>query len=137
MTNPDSRFVPRTLALEDQGRGDMLPMAEALAFVCTLRTSGQTPGAVLAADYDCPTIDKLEGEAAGSAEARRLHLPTSLRSTAPGAMTEPGIKVLLIEDDPTDSLWLKKTLAAARLIPFQVTQVTRLSTALQSLAAEH
>ena len=45
--------------------------------------------------------------------------------------------ILLVEDEPTDAFLLHETLATAKLVPFQVTQVTRLSAALQHLAAEH
>src|SRR5207244_12858797 len=61
----------------------------------------------------------------------------SLRAAMEVAMAERGIKVLLVEDEPTDAFLLHETLATAKLVPFQVTQVTRLSAALQHLAAEH
>jgi signal transduction histidine kinase/HPt (histidine-containing phosphotransfer) domain-containing protein len=52
-------------------------------------------------------------------------------------MAEHGIKVLLVEDDPTDGFLLQETLAVAQCVPFRVTQVTRCSAAAQHLAAEH
>src|SRR2546430_4544680 len=101
MRNPGSRFAPRTLAMQDERHGDMIVIAEALALLCTLGTSGNAPYAVLASDYDRPT--DVEEEAA-----------------------ERGIKVLLVEDDPTDGFLLQQTLATAKFVPFQITQVTQL-----------
>jgi signal transduction histidine kinase len=51
-------------------------------------------------------------------------------------MAEPTIKVLLVEDDPTDGFLLQETLAAAQCVPFHVTQVNRCSVAAQHLATE-
>jgi two-component system cell cycle sensor histidine kinase/response regulator CckA len=105
--------------------------------VCGLWELVSTSTDSLASDYDRPAVAGFEGEAAGSTDARWPLKPASLRATTQGAMAERGIKVLLVEDDPTDSFLLQETLAAAKLVPFQVTQVTRLSSALQHLAAEH
>src|SRR5437899_12724037 len=112
MRNPGSRFAPRTLAMQDEKHGDMIAIAEALALLCTLGTDGNAPYAVLASDYDHPP--DVEEDAA-----------------------ERGIKVLLVEDDPTDGFLLQQTLDTAKVVPFQITQVTQLSAASQHLAAEH
>jgi PAS domain S-box-containing protein len=99
--------------MQDERHDDMIPIAEALALLCTLGTYGNAPYAVLASGYDRPTIDDVE------------------------AAAERGIQVLLVEDDPADGLLLQAILAAAKFVLFQVTQVTQLSAALQHLAAEH
>src|SRR5919108_81179 len=112
MRNPGSRFAPRTPAMQDARHGDMIPIAEALALLCTLGTYGNAPYAVLASDDGRPT--GVEGDAA-----------------------ERGIKVLLVEDNPTDGFLLQATLATAKFVLFQITQVTQLSAAAQHLAAEH
>src|SRR2546428_12237048 len=113
MRNPGSRFAPRTLAMQDERHGDMIAIAEALALLCTLGTDGNAPYTVLAPeDYDRPT--DVEEDAA-----------------------ERSIKVLLVEDNPTDGFLLQQTLATTKFVPLQVTQVTQLSAASQHLAAEH
>ena len=90
-----------------------------------------------------PMDDERHGDMLPSAEGlalldtRRSSIPVSLRSAVPGAMAEHSIKVLLVEDDPTDGFLLQETLAAAQCVPFQVTQVTRCSVAVQHLAAQH
>ena len=137
MRNPGPFFVLRTRAMADESHGDRIPIAEALTLLCTRDTYGNEPRAALALDYDRPAVDGFEGEAAGSADARWPLKPASLRATRQGAMAARGIKVLLVEDDPTDGFLLQEALAAAQCVLFQVTQVTRLSSALQHLAAEH
>jgi PAS domain S-box-containing protein len=100
--------------MQDERHDDMIPIAEALALLCTLGTYGNAPYAVLASDYS-----------------------RSIRDSAGEEAAESGIQVLLVEDDPADGLLLQEILAAAKFVLFQVTHVTQLSAALQHLAAEH
>ena len=132
-----SRSVTRVLAIDDERHGDMLPSAEGLTPLCTLGTSASTPQTALTLCSEHSDVDDAAGHASGRTETRRPSMPVSFRNAVPGAMAEHGIKVLLVEDDPTDGFLLQETLAVAQCVPFRVTQVTRCRAAAQHLAAEH
>src|SRR5437763_16916450 len=99
-----SGFVTRVLPMDDERHGDMLPRTTSLVFPCTFGTDASTPRAALTLCYEHADIDGADGHADGRMDTRVPSMPASLRRVIPGAMTEHGIKVLLVEDAPSDGI---------------------------------
>jgi two-component system, cell cycle sensor histidine kinase and response regulator CckA len=83
-----------------------------------------------------PEVDWHEVYSASNADAR-LHLfPEAFWSAPPSYSETRPLRVLLVEDSPTDRLLLQEMLKTSKSVLFQVTHVEYLSEALQQLAAE-